>query len=264
MTHRILVVEDNPINQKVTIGLLQQAGFATELAVDGLEAIQAFRSKPFDLVVMDCQMPRCDGWAATRAIRKMEIATNSGRRLPIIALTAQALTGDREKCLASGMDDYLTKPVDRELFIQSVRFRLDLTGEEPKPKGSPEAGGEPTREPGGLSLLDHAVIENLKQYGEATVAQIFGLLLKDLPGLRDRLQQAITQGDLELTAKTAHRIKGGCGTVGVGALTRAMDYLERQARAADLAGIVAAWPANEALINASITAIEPLSQGGAP
>jgi CheY-like chemotaxis protein len=264
MTHRILVVEDNPINQKVTIGLLQQAGFVTELAVDGLEAIQAFRSKPFDLVVMDCQMPRCDGWAATRAIRKMEIATNAGRRLPIIALTAQALTGDREKCIASGMDDYLTKPVDRELFIESVRFRLGLTADAPKTASAPEAGAEPAREPSELPLLDHGVIENLKQYGDATVAQIFGLLLKDLPSLRDRLQHAITQGDLELTAKTAHRIKGGCGTVGVSALTRAMDHLERQARAADLAGIVAAWPANQALISASIEAIEPLGKGGAP
>lgn len=264
MSHRILVVEDNPINQKVTIGLLQQAGFVTELAVDGLEAIQAFRSKPFDLVVMDCQMPRCDGWAATRAIRKMELATNSGRRLPIIALTAQALTGDREKCIDSGMDDYLTKPVDRELFIESVRFRLGLTTEAPKLATAPKVGGETVGETGELPLLDQGVIDNLAQYGAATVVQIFGLLLKDLPGLRDRLQQAITQGDLELTAKTAHRIKGGCGTVGVVALTRAMDHLERQARAADLAGIVAAWPANAALIAASIAAIEPLGKGGSP
>jgi two-component system, sensor histidine kinase and response regulator len=262
MSYRILVVEDNPINQKVTIGLLQQAGFMTDLAVDGLEAIQAFRSKPFDLVVMDCQMPRCDGWAATRAIRKLEAMENSGRRLPIIALTAQALTGDREKCIASGMDDYLTKPVDRELFIQSVRFRLGLTAEEPQAAVVPGTDADLAPDAEGQPLLDPVVIENLKQYGAATVVQIFGLLLKDLPGLRDRLQQAITQGDLELTAKTAHRIKGGCGTVGVIALTRAMDHLERQARAADLAGIIAAWPAHESLINASIAAIEPLGQRG--
>ena len=257
MSQLVLVVEDNPINQKVTIGLLQGAGYTTDLAVDGLEAILAYRRKTYDLVVMDCQMPRCDGWEATRAIRRLEAST--GRRVPIIALTAQALAGDREKCLNAGMDDYLTKPVDGELFITAVHTRLGR----PAAPGNSSAGigSGPAVAVHDQPLIDQGVIRNLRQYGQDTVTEVFTLLLKDLPGLRDRLEQAIAQADPAEVAKVAHRLKGGCGTAGVVALAKAMDRLDRQANAGDSAALALAWPSIEILIAQTTVAIRALAEG---
>jgi len=104
-TARLLVAEDNLVNQKVAIGLLRKLGYACEVASNGLEALRALDERSFDLVLMDCQMPECDGYEATRRIRGL------GLRVPIVAMTANAMSGDRERCLEAGMDDFLTKPV---------------------------------------------------------------------------------------------------------------------------------------------------------
>ena len=102
---RLLVAEDNLVNQKVAIGLLRKLGYACEVVSNGLEALRALEARSFDLVLMDCQMPECDGYEATRRIREL------GLRVPIVAMTANAMSGDRERCLDVGMDDFLTKPV---------------------------------------------------------------------------------------------------------------------------------------------------------
>ena len=115
---RVLLVEDNPVNQKVANLMLERIGCSVDSVANGLEAIEAFTRLPYDLVLMDCQMPEMDGYEATRMIRTME---NSGRRTPVIALTANAMKGDRDRCLASGMDDYLAKPVDRKHLEQTIR-----------------------------------------------------------------------------------------------------------------------------------------------
>jgi CheY-like chemotaxis protein len=115
---RILVVEDNPVNQKVACGLLQRQGHTVVVAVNGKEALQTLRDQVFDLVLMDVQMPEMDGIQTTAAIRAGEEGT--GRRLPIIALTAQAFQEDRERCLAAGMDGYLAKPVHPQQLLQTV------------------------------------------------------------------------------------------------------------------------------------------------
>ncbi|MET0525275.1 MAG: response regulator [Nocardioides sp.] len=107
---RVLVVEDNPVNQMVAVGLLDALGYDAETADDGVEAVEIFDPERFDCVLMDVQMPRLDGYAATRAIRER----GDARRVPVLAMTAAAIEGERERCLAAGMDDYLTKPVDPE------------------------------------------------------------------------------------------------------------------------------------------------------
>jgi len=115
---RILLAEDNPINQKIALRMLEQGGFEAEVVTNGEQAVEAISKRTYDLVLMDVQMPGMDGLEATMHIRRME----SGRRhIPIVALTANAMAGDRERCLAAGMDDYLPKPVRREQLWETVR-----------------------------------------------------------------------------------------------------------------------------------------------
>ena len=114
---RVLLVEDNPVNQKVAILQLERLGCRVDLANNGLEAIDAYKRGEFDVILMDCQMPVMDGYEATRMLRTLEMP---GRRTPIIALTAHAMKGDRDRCLAAGMDDYLAKPVDRRELARTL------------------------------------------------------------------------------------------------------------------------------------------------
>ncbi len=131
---RVLVVDDNQVNQRVVVGMLASLGVVTTVAENGRQAVDAFRSLRPDLILMDCQMPELDGFEATRAIRRIEeeATLNHAYHLPtrrarIIALTAMGMVGDRERCLASGMDDYLTKPVDAGQLSRMVRSALGMT-----------------------------------------------------------------------------------------------------------------------------------------
>lgn len=120
---KVLVIEDNAVNQEVAIGMLEKIGFQAEVSDNGQEGIDRLAAEHFDLVLMDCQMPVLDGYAATRALRERE-SQNGDNRLPIIALTANAMTGDAEKCLAAGMDDYLSKPFEEHVLEEKVVFWL--------------------------------------------------------------------------------------------------------------------------------------------
>jgi signal transduction histidine kinase/ActR/RegA family two-component response regulator len=125
---RVLLVEDNPVNQKVAVLQLERLGCTVSLAANGLEAIDAYKRGEFDVILMDCQMPVMDGYEATRMLRTLEMP---GRRTPIIALTAHAMKGDRDRCLAAGMDDYLTKPVDRRELARTLsRWALERREQE--------------------------------------------------------------------------------------------------------------------------------------
>ena len=113
---RILMAEDNPINQKVGKLILQRAGFVIDLVEDGSEALEAQRANPYDLILMDCQMPTMDGFEASRQIRQLD-----GPQPVIVAVTANALVGERERCLQAGMNDYLSKPFQAEQLIGVVK-----------------------------------------------------------------------------------------------------------------------------------------------
>jgi CheY-like chemotaxis protein len=114
----VLVAEDSPINQALAVGMLEHCGCRAEVACTGLEALEMLAARRYDAVLMDCQMPDMDGYTAALELRRRESDT---QHTPIIALTAQAAEGDRERCLESGMDDYLRKPVGLDLLIQTVR-----------------------------------------------------------------------------------------------------------------------------------------------
>jgi CheY-like chemotaxis protein len=119
---RVLVVDDNAVNALVASAMLQRLGLEIEVAEDGLRALERMRAGDLDLVLMDCHLPLLDGWEATRRWRRSE---PPGTRLPIVALTANAVLGDRERCLEAGMDDYLAKPVEMEQLVAIVTQQLD-------------------------------------------------------------------------------------------------------------------------------------------
>lgn len=114
----ILVAEDNPINQKLAVRVLQKQGHTSVVANNGREAIETWEQQSFDAILMDVMMPEMDGLVATAEIRRREKVT--GKHIPIIAITANAMVGDREKCLAAGMDDYISKPVDVTAFYEAL------------------------------------------------------------------------------------------------------------------------------------------------
>lgn len=118
---KVLVVEDNLINQRVSKAMLQKLGFQVEIASNGAEGVEMWERGHYLAIIMDCQMPVLDGYSATQIIRKKELALPEPQHMPIIALTAHALPHDRQKCLDAGMDDYLTKPVERETLGAVLR-----------------------------------------------------------------------------------------------------------------------------------------------
>jgi CheY-like chemotaxis protein len=128
VTARILVVEDNRTNQRVAQKMLEGLGYTADLQGNGQLGVDAHAARPYDLILMDCQMPMMDGYEASRAIRAL---TGEARTVPIIALTANALEGDRERCLAAGMDDYLTKPLKRERLRTALEQWLPAAQREP-------------------------------------------------------------------------------------------------------------------------------------
>jgi CheY-like chemotaxis protein len=117
---KALVAEDNLVNQKVAVRILAKLGVEAEVAVNGVEALNRLAAEPFDLVFMDCQMPEMDGFEASRRIRALE-AERGAPRLPIIAMTANAMVGDREDCLEAGMDDYVAKPIRAEIVLEVLK-----------------------------------------------------------------------------------------------------------------------------------------------
>jgi len=126
---RILIVEDNAVNQEVALGMLEKIGFNAEVADNGAEGLEMLAAGEFDLILMDCQMPVMDGYAATGALRELEASelktgSSTARRMPVIALTANAMTGDAEKCLNAGMDDYLSKPFEASALEEKIVFWL--------------------------------------------------------------------------------------------------------------------------------------------
>lgn len=230
---RILVVEDNPVNQLVAKRLLERQGFKPVIAEDGFKALNHYADKEFDLVLMDIQLPEMDGYEVTRRIREMQ--KKIGRRIPIVAMTANAMKGDREKCLEAGMDDYVSKPVQPQKLFQVIEivcgeaagenktegFHLPAPGAEPLPAGSPVLPPD--------KILDRT--EGLSHMGgdESLYQEIIKIFLEDAPGQIEKIRQGLEQGKAEIVECEAHALKGSAANIGALSLSKTALEIETAA-----------------------------------
>ncbi|MEA9750836.1 ATP-binding protein [Xanthomonas campestris pv. raphani] len=230
---RILLVEDNPVNLLVAQKLLGVLGFEADTATDGEAALSSMESTRYDMVFMDCQMPVLDGYAATRRWRAMETEIG-GRPIPIVAMTANAMAGDRERCLAAGMDDYLSKPVAREQLNACLQRWLPRQALLPGPStGAPSADAESAASAAqarALPILESGVIDELYEVAGADTIRILQLFLEDAPGIIEGLEAAASNRDSMHLRDLAHTLKSSSANVGAQALANAARRIELAAR----------------------------------
>ncbi len=239
---RILLAEDNAVNQQVALLTLEQFGCLVDVAENGHEVVSALEKTTYDLILMDCQMPGLDGLAATRVIRDAESRRRAEgdpvRRIPIIALTAHAIQGDREQCLQAGMDDYLTKPFGME-EVEAILGRWVFGGASSAvPHAQPQAPSVVANEPSGDASLDRKVwegIEHLQRPDRPDVlTRVLGAYLEDSQQMMERLHKALEDGDAQELFQIAHRMKSSSANVGAKRLSTHCHELEAVSRKQDL------------------------------
>ncbi|MCS6293375.1 MAG: PAS domain S-box protein [Nitrospira sp.] len=235
----ILLAEDNAVNQEVTLGMLEVLGCTATAVENGRRAIDLLASQSFSVILMDCQMPEMDGFEATRVIRQQEQQT--GTRIPIVALTAHALQGDRELCLVAGMDDYLSKPFTIEQ-LRTVLYRWLPSSSHPTRVGARQAPIAPSPTP--APQTDQSPVDpkswdsitSLQRPGQPDLlAKVIGLYLKDSQGLVDKILAATQGKDFASLRDTAHSLKSRSATLGAWHVANLCKQLETGAREQTLA-----------------------------
>jgi PAS domain S-box-containing protein len=214
---RILLAEDNQVNQQVALLQLKKLGYTADVVSDGRQAVDAAQ-KHYDVILMDCQMPELDGYEATREIRQRE---GGSRHTRIVALTANALGGDREKCLDAGMDDYLTKP----LRVEDLKRALEATPEPASPAARVAASPETAVEP----PVDMERLRDVASGDEDTLNQLVGMYLDQTPPKLEALGTAIGLSDAKGVKQHAHSIAGTSASCGMMAIVAPMRALEKMA-----------------------------------
>ncbi len=229
---RILLAEDNPVNRQLAIALLNRKGHTVTVAENGQEAVDLVARKHFDLVLMDVQMPVMGGFEATRIIRERERA--SGGRIPIVALTARAMSGDRELCLAAGMDQYLSKPLRAaDLYATVDALGAAASTSEPAADGHPDDDGHPL---GGQHQATDALLERF--LGDRSLLQaVAETFIDHLPVLLGDVDAAVARRDLQAIQRAAHSLKGSAGNFGYAPAFEAAQHLEHLARAGASKGV---------------------------
>ncbi|HYH23469.1 MAG TPA: response regulator [Azospirillum sp.] len=229
----ILVAEDNPTNQIVIRRQLEQLGFAARLVPDGAQAWEALRKAHYGLLLTDCFMPGVDGYELAQRVRAGE--RDSGRRLPIVALTASALTGEAERCFAAGMDDYLSKPVDLQSLSRTIARWLPQALELRRPAGGagPVPQAAESASPEELPVLDRAHV--VATFGSVDAARdLLGFFLETTAPLLDEVAQDLEEGDADGGRRAAHAAAGAARTAGAVELAAVCSEIERSAAKGDL------------------------------
>ena len=239
---RILLAEDNPVNQEVASEILSYLKLETDIANDGAEAVLAWSKQSYDLILMDCQMPNMDGFEAVARIRAGEIEQSNRanpimQRVPIVAVTANALAGDRQACLAAGFDDYIAKPYKAQALLAILSHWLGgkttatlppvKANSEPMVEHHASSGKEKTFDP---SALDHLVALQGPGGGGAMRKRVFETFEKSVSRLLDQSEQAASNGDAAALRIAAHALKSASANVGAYELSRLSRELEIFAR----------------------------------
>jgi signal transduction histidine kinase/DNA-binding response OmpR family regulator len=228
---RILLAEDNPVNQQVAVEILTQAGVAVDLANDGQEAVAMARKGDYHLMLMDIQMPVLDGYQASRKIREFI----GSERLPIIAMTANAMKGDREKCLAAGMDDYLTKPVNPEALFSTLKKWIAFQA----PRPAAVAAGEmpPYRLPDVLAGFELEPLRRRLGLPDERLRRLLLSFLENNEGLFTALEKSIREHDGPLSDRLSHSLKGISGNLGAARLQAKATLLNERLRRGEHEGL---------------------------
>ena len=238
----VLLAEDNQVNQAVGRAMLESLGCMVDVASDGREVLKLLESASYDLILMDCQMPSMDGWEATRRIR--ENKNPKLARIPVIALTAHVKDGDREQCLAVGMDDYLSKPFrlyELSEIVDRWSDRGKTPDEEPGNSDDKESRGPLAAvsdtgadQIGSPASIDRIVLENIKSMfgagGQNMLAQIIRIYISDSPALLDGMSKALRDRDSERMSKAAHALKSSSANLGAVVLAGLCRMVEDIAR----------------------------------
>jgi len=244
-----LLVEDNPVNRQVAQRLLTLLGLSFAVAENGKEALEQLERDAFDVVLLDCQMPVMDGYTAVRILRQNETAKSS-RHMPVIAMTANAMAGDREKCLRAGMDDYLSKPLNRALLEQTLRRWIPAGAASRAPSAAPAAAAPPARPspapafavqsppipavtaPG--AALDADVVRDLLEVMGDEFTDLVRVYLEDTPKSIALLEKAAGAADNQGLIAPAHSLKSTSANLGALSLSELAKRLEHGARSGDL------------------------------
>jgi PAS domain S-box-containing protein len=217
---RILLAEDNEVNQKLAVAVLEKFGYRVEVVADGREAVNAAARDGYDLVLMDCQMPEMDGYAAATEIRRRQ---NGGPRIPIVAMTASAMQGERERCLAAGMDDYVTKPIDRRRLQEVLDQWLGTAEPDPAPDAPIE------RDAG----FDLAHLQSIVGHEPETIRSYLELFHQTTAPLVADVAGAIQRRDAVAVARVAHTLRGSCGSIGAAGMAEVVGRLEDRSRSGE-------------------------------
>ncbi len=244
-TARVLVVEDNIINQTVAQGILEKLGLYVDVLANGQEAIRALEQLPYDFVFMDCQMPVMDGYTATKIIRDRRSQVLS-HTIPVIAMTANAMRGDREKCIAAGMNDYISKPVDpgrlRQALMrwlpnyhyqtktQEETIKTDGVMDDSKPVTFDTIEAQLPIEP----VFDYAAMSSRLMNDETLIRTVAESFMTDMSKQIEQFQLAVDTGDIERAAAQAHKIKGASANVGGMVFSAFAFQMEQAGKSGDL------------------------------
>lgn len=204
---KILVVEDNEVNQKLIVKLLNKFGYSCDIAVNGADAVKSYKAKWYDLILMDCQMPVMDGYKATKEIRKIE---NNTKHTPIVALTAHALEGDLEKCLDAGMDDYLSKPINARKLASILTSHLSVQKED-------------------VSKMINEVVRDIG-FTEDETRELIVEFLEEVPENILRIKEAVDKKDWDLAINVSHTMKGASLNLRIDKLNKLFKLLENAAK----------------------------------
>jgi len=223
---RILLAEDNPTNQLVALKILEKLGYRADAVANGFLALEALRERSYDLVLMDCQMPELDGYEATRELRSRE----TGKHMPVIAMTANALQGDRDRCLEAGMDDYLSKPVEPAKLSAMLDFWLrsdESNFAELESIDEPE-----TMEPK-PATFDFESFKARTMFDAGMASMLMDIFLADMPIQLETMGSAIAERKFKAVESQAHKIKGAAANMSGIALSETAAALELAGRNGD-------------------------------